>query len=160
MERLFSVNDLTGKELSIFKVSLDKRGGFEYSLLKGEEPCWQDVIRASTYLFTRTKLSDGERSSVSDKEFSFREDDSDIDIRFTPAIVEVKSGVTEKLPVTIDDQAILEKRVHMSFDMALKVALAGAMVVGPKHFLRTDHKKILKLQLSKFNVTTLGNKVC
>ena len=154
------VNDLDGRELSTFKISLSKRNGLEYSLLAGKEPCWQDVIRASTYLFIRTKLSDREKSLVLNKEYAFYQNNS-TDIRFTPIMIELKSGVTEKLPVTIDDQDILEKKVSMSFDTALKVALAGSMMVGPKHFLRTDHRKIINLQLSKFDVTTLGSKkVC
>ena len=160
MQRSFAVKNLSGTELGVFKASLTKKYGFEYYWISGQEPSWQDVVLAMTYFFSRTRLTEGEKKKVLNKEYVACRN-NDVDIRFSPVIIDKVRGNRLNLPVTIEDQAILDQKLSIPFGVALKTVLALSMRIGAKQFLRCDHRKVINMKLSKFDDTYIEiNRAC
>lgn len=143
MKKVYEVCNAVGNEVGKFSLSLSKRNGFQYEHIYGKAPTWGYIaIIAAIDMFERMHISSAE-SMKENSEYSLVRDNN-VDIRFVPILVVRSTGKTYKLPMTVDENEILEHSFSMTFHMAVKVMLALTMSYG-KDGLSFDEKKINKV---------------
>ena len=141
-----SVGDMVG---SFYLEFLGKKEGLEYRHVYGSY-CWQDVVGAMTILAKRisiTKIQYENQKALYNGEYEMVQD-SYVEIRYSPVIVNKATQEREKLPFTIEGDEFLEHSWKMPYETAVKVLLAISMKCNGRTFT-LDRQKLAKLNHSR-----------
>lgn len=153
MEKLFVVKDDVGTVKSNFRISVSKVKGVEYKLIWGEEPCWEDVVLAMTFVFAKMRIPSREGPYFLKHSYEIKPDNT-IDCRFSPVLCDLDRDSEYKLPVTIDYSEIMEHYFYVPFITALRIMLALTMSYNPR-VLAIDTKKIINVRAQKLFSTVI-----
>lgn len=141
MKRTYNITNIENNEvLGKFAISLSKTEGLTYDHISGISPCWKDLVAVVSTLFATMKISSASKKYVFEDCYTIRPDNK-IDIRFIPVLINTKLKKARRLPLTIDENRILEHYFHIPFSFAVRSMLALSMSYG-EEFLELDGAKI------------------
>ena len=141
MNRTYVITNMVDNEvLGRFSIFLTKKEGLTYTHISGISPCWKDLVAVVSTLFAMMKLSSDNKKYVFEDCYTIRPDNK-MDIRFVPVLINKKLKKARLLPLTIDEDRILEHYFHIPFSFAVRSMLALSMSYG-EEYLELDSEKI------------------
>jgi len=144
VKRVFNLFIESKQTYSKFSVAITKKKGVEYTYISGLEPSWQNVVTAATMLMSAMDIP-----AVANNEnnrYVVRPNNI-FDERFVPILEDNRNGASQKLPLTVDADVILEHHFRVPFSTAVKTLLAVSMSYTSDK-LEVDGKKYGKVSKS------------
>lgn len=144
MKMIYEVKNAVGNEIGKFSLSLTKRKGFQYEHIYGKTPTWKHIATiAAIDMFGGMNIPTLLENPKENSAYALIRDNN-FDIRFVPVLIDKIKGKAYALPMTIEEDEILEHSFSITFSMSIKVMIALAMSYE-KEGLTFDERKLGRL---------------